>query len=552
MATRASQPDKNASYEGLARRYRPQNFGEVIGQAHVVGTLRRAVETGLRATAYLFVGGRGLGKTTMARILAKALNCEKGTSKEPCGACTSCLEIASGSHIDVLEIDAASHTGVDNVRETIIQAVATAPARGRVKVFIIDEAHMLSNQAFGALLKTMEEPPPHVLFILATTEGHKVPSPIRSRCQRFDFRPVSLDELAARLGDVAKKEGIAIDEDAVRLIGDYAEGGVRDALSALDLVRSFCPERITLKGAEEALGVIPTATLRRFLDLVGRGDSAACEELLREVLRQGADAGEILKGLLSIFRQELIAQVGGRDSAFSRGRLVRSVEAILAAADRARFSRHPQVELEVLLCRLAEMANEEMTLKQLYDRLIEIETDSGAAARSSGGPAPERTETARPVRPSDEMKTGREGARRPSPSGAASFPMKRFHEELAGAAPVASALCKDVRVESKESGSYLLLFDQPFLFERFGKDRKAQGDVKKVLESIVGGKVSIDFRLVEGSAPAPVQNVFPLDDGAEPAKSSQGGLSGGAQDLEPEIERIRRIFKADVVEIVDE
>jgi DNA polymerase-3 subunit gamma/tau len=198
--------DSSASYKGLARHYRPQTFSDVVGQKPVVQTLRKAIESGRWASAYLFIGGRGLGKTTIARILAKGILCEKGPTPEPCGECDTCQEITASRHIDVLEIDAASNTGVDNVRDTIIQAVSTSPVRGRAKVFIIDEVHMLSASAFNALLKTIEEPPPHVVFIMATTDGHKVPATIRSRCQRFDFRPITREELGARIARIAKSE----------------------------------------------------------------------------------------------------------------------------------------------------------------------------------------------------------------------------------------------------------------------------------------------------------------------------------------------------------
>lgn len=368
------------SYEGLARRYRPQNFADVIGQRHVVGTLTKAIESGRWASSYLFIGGRGLGKTTMARLLAKAINCVTGPTAKFCGTCASCIEITAGRDIDVLEIDAASNTGVDNVRDSIIQAVATAPARGRAKIFIIDEVHMLSGAAFNALLKTIEEPPPNVIFILATTEGHKVPATIRSRCQRFDFRPVAIEELSARLRKIVDAEKITIDGQTLALICDYADGGVRDALSALDLIRAYSADTITIELAEEALGVVSSRTIEAMMERIAAADSKGVLEMVTAAINAGVDPAEILRGLLNAFRTELITDVAGKGQtpssgrkSFSRGRIVSSLEALLEAMNRSRQGRHPRIELEVLVTELAEKKTEELSLIDLYQRLSQDE-----------------------------------------------------------------------------------------------------------------------------------------------------------------------------------
>ena len=221
------------SYLVLARKYRPQRFGEMAGQEHVVRTLGNALARGQLAHAFLFTGPRGVGKTTAARLVAKAVNCEKGPTAEPCGVCTPCVEIAEGRAVDVIEIDAASNNGVDNVRD-IVEAVKYRPARDRFKVFVVDEVHMLSTGAFNALLKTLEEPPPHVKFVLATTDVHKVPETIVSRCQRFDFRRLTQQQIVEQLAKVASDEGMKLSASALALVARAAEGGMRDALSLLD------------------------------------------------------------------------------------------------------------------------------------------------------------------------------------------------------------------------------------------------------------------------------------------------------------------------------
>src|SRR5881392_4174778 len=284
------------AYQVIARKWRPQSFEEVTGQEPITRTLRNAIEHERLHHAYLFSGARGVGKTTTARLLAKALNCHKSKNPTPTpcaiddpSACASCREIAEGRSIDVLEIDAASNTGVDNVREAIIGNVAIAPARDRYKVFIIDEVHMLSGAAFNALLKTLEEPPPRVVFIMATTEKHKLPETILSRCQQFEFRTIATAKILERLRLIADSEKISIPEDALREIARAGEGSMRDAQSAFDQVISFAGEKIKKEDVELALGVAGADILMRVIDGIAGNQPVEALAVVDDLVMRGHD-----------------------------------------------------------------------------------------------------------------------------------------------------------------------------------------------------------------------------------------------------------------------
>ena len=296
------------SYIAFARKYRPQTFDDIIGQSHVTTTLKNAISQDRVAHAYLFAGPRGVGKTTAARILAKALNCEKGPSPKPCNNCASCKEITQGSSLDILEIDGASNRGIDEIRN-LRDNVKFAPTRGRFKVYIIDEVHMLTPEAFNALLKTLEEPPQHVKFIFATTQAHKVPPTILSRCQRFDFRRIATKEIAGNLNEIVREEGLTIDGEAIGLIARYSDGGMRDAQVMLDQMTSFAKGKVAAKDVTKILGMVEEEALFELSGAIRDKNAVKALEMLDRLINEGKDVTQIVLGLIEHFRNISITKI---------------------------------------------------------------------------------------------------------------------------------------------------------------------------------------------------------------------------------------------------
>ncbi len=296
------------SYTALYRKFRPQEFEDVRGQEHIVTTLKNQIQADRIGHAYLFCGTRGTGKTTIAKIFAKAANCERPVGGSPCGECKSCLAIAAGSSMNVIEIDAASNNGVDNIRE-IREEVAYSPAQGKYKVYIIDEVHMLSIGAFNALLKTLEEPPAYVIFILATTEAHKIPITILSRCQRYDFKRISIDEISSRLAELMGKEQVEAEERAIRYIAKAADGSMRDALSLLDqCIAFYLGQKLTYDRVLDVLGAVDTEVFSKMLRTVLRQDVPGAAALLEELVVQGREPGQFVVDFTWYLRNLLLLQ----------------------------------------------------------------------------------------------------------------------------------------------------------------------------------------------------------------------------------------------------
>lgn len=296
------------AYMALYREWRPQTFTDIVGQNHVSQTLQNAIKTERVAHAYLFCGPRGTGKTTSAKVLAKALNCVKGPSENPCNECENCLRINQGSSMDVLEIDAASNRGIDEIRD-LKEKINFAPSEGKYKVYIIDEVHMLTNEAFNALLKTLEEPPKHVVFVLATTEPHKIPLTILSRCQRFDFKRIGLEDIEARLSLIAKEKGLDISDEAIFLIAKVAEGGMRDALSILDQSMAYGGDRVDVEVVHSVVGTISGEKVALLFKSIVDADISAGLGLLSNLVSEGKDLKQLLRDLIDYCRDLLLAQV---------------------------------------------------------------------------------------------------------------------------------------------------------------------------------------------------------------------------------------------------
>jgi len=355
------------AYQVLARKWRPQRFDDVIGQQAVTRTLRNALASGRIAQAFVFAGQRGSGKTTTARILARALNCVKGPTADPCGVCDACLEIAQGRDIDVLEIDAASHTGIDTIREVVIDNLAFAPVRNRYKVFIIDEVHQLSGSSFNALLKSIEEPPPHVVFMMATTELHKIPDTILSRSQVFEFRTIPTALITLQLKKIMTAEGLQAEDAALALIARAAEGSMRDAQSALDQVIAFAGNTITAEDVSTVLGLVGRDLLFNLVGAVVAEDAPAAFALADRAVASGHDLRLVVRELTRVVRDLMIVSVdpsragdgelaeGERErltelaSRFSREDLMRAFDLLANAEQEIRTASHPRYQFEMLL-----------------------------------------------------------------------------------------------------------------------------------------------------------------------------------------------------------
>jgi len=402
------------SYQVIARKWRPQKFEDVTGQEVLTQTLQNSIAHGRLHHAYLFSGARGVGKTTTARLVAKGLNCHKSDdpTATPCStndetACASCREIAEGRSMDVLEIDAASNTGVDNVRDVIISGVAISPARDRYKVFIIDEVHMLSGAAFNALLKTIEEPPPRVVFIMATTEEHKVPETIASRCQLFEFRTIATAKIADRLRLIADAEKISISNEAIREIARAGDGSMRDAQSAFDQVISFAGEKIKTEDVEKALGIAGADVLARIVDGIAENNPAEALAIIDDLVMRGHNLRNFCRDVLSHLRDLLVVKVSGdpklldsssasaaalqqQASLFSESDLVRFFHSLAETESTLKDAANPRYQLEVGLVKLMEMRRL-ASLGDLVERIAALE-----GALRTGKPPAEKAPQSEP------------------------------------------------------------------------------------------------------------------------------------------------------------
>ena len=422
------------AYQVLARKYRPQRFDDIVGQRGVTQTLRNAIAADRIAQAFVFAGPRGVGKTTTARVLARALNCESGPTADPCGKCNACAEIAEGRGIDVLEIDAATHTQVENVREVIIAGLAMAPVRDRYKIFIIDEFHQLSSHSFNALLKSIEEPPPHVVFMMATTELQKIPDTILSRSQVFEFRTIGTQAIGAQLREIAAKESITIDDAGVALIARAADGSMRDAESALDQVMAFAGDRITAEEVSTVLGLIGRDPVLDVVEVVADENAPAVFALAGRFVEAGYDLRLVCRELTRALRDMLVISIdqaraqdpdvatdADRDRLvalarrFSREDLMRAFDVLSRAEFEIRGAAQPRHHFEMALLKWMHLRKLVPLTELLAGGAARLEQPAAAPPpRPAPRPSPPRREAAPPPRPA-QPRDDAGAAARPSP-----------------------------------------------------------------------------------------------------------------------------------------
>ena len=513
------------SYLVLARKYRPQSFDDLAGQEHVARTLTNAIALGRVHHAFLFTGARGIGKTSAARILAKALCCEKGPTPNPCGECAICKSIASGQSVDVLEIDGASNTGVDDVR-TLREGVRYLPAEARTKVYIIDEVHMLSTSAFNALLKTLEEPPPHVVFIFATTESHKIPATILSRCQRYDFKLLSTSALAAHLAQILVKENIECDPEAVRLLAREAAGSVRDGLSLLDQVLAYVgKEKLTRERIAEVLGVADRSLLFHLAGTVLERDVASALRALANAVERGVDLVQLSRSFLGLLHDleivslvpdaadlidattEEIAEATKLVQKAPRGLVTSLFERWARAVEDAARSQTPRLIIEMALIDLC-FAEPLLPLGDLLDRLGKLETrlsGSVAAPPAPRGadprprlaivpPPPSAVPSPAAVRPassSADTSAAAKPSERSSPESDIAGVWRRVCESFGHRPSIAAAL-DHAEVGSWEGGLVTLLFDQKFALDQTAKSKV---EIERMLSQITGSPTRISLEV---------------------------------------------------------
>jgi DNA polymerase III subunit gamma/tau len=566
------------SYQVIARKWRPQKFEDVTGQEVLTRTLQNALEHDRLHHAYLFSGARGVGKTTTARLVAKGLNCHKakGPTAAPCATideetCSSCREISEGRSMDVLEIDAASNTGVGEVRDVIITGININPARDRYKVFIIDEVHMLSTSAFNALLKTVEEPPPRVVFIMATTDAHKVPETISSRCQVFEFRTIATAKIAERLRLIADNDQLTISDEAIREIARAGDGSMRDAQSAFDQVISFAGKKIKTEDVEKALGLAGADVLARVMKGIAENKPAEALAIVDDVVMRGHNLRNFLRDVLAHLRDLLVVKVSGDpkilDSAstnatalkeqadqFSESDLVRFFHSLAETESTLKEAANPRYQVEVGLVKLMEMRRL-APLGDLIDRIAALES----ALRTGKAPAESVSPRTAPAKsPSTHTAKLSAASAEAAPAAADNSPA----ESSATATKAETTFCENVKARLKQKRRPLLvaaldsalraeLTGDEFVIEfssenKHYRDTLARGDNAKSLREACaeagGREVGIRYLIKSEDQPA-----TSTDEAADNREAKQKARRAAAAD--PTVQQVQRAFGAEIVDV---
>ncbi len=559
-------------YQVLARKWRPQQFDEVVGQEHVTTTLKNAIEQERLAHAYLFVGPRGIGKTSTARIFAKALNCVKGPTITPCDKCDNCKEIANGNSLDVLEIDGASNNGVEQVRE-LRETCRYAPARGKFKIYIIDEVHMLTTAAFNALLKTLEEPPAHVKFIFATTDPQKVLPTILSRCQRFDLSRIPAALLVKHLKKIAKDEKVSVEDEALAAIARGAEGGMRDAESTLDQLIAFCGNKIAEKDVLSVFGLVAHDKIAALTDALIDGETNSALKIVKELDDVGKDLQRLLADLLDHFRNLLVLTLGGDSGQLvdvpdtqmdllqkQVGRIdsdavLRIIDALAAAEGRLRYALSKRIFFEIALVRAIkarQMVSLETVLKKLNDLKGQMDTGGGVAA-SPSATAPRTTTAAGP--------SPAEGLRPAGGSAAATLGIDEAWasavEHLGKVNQMAKVYLAGTKPLSFTNGALVIGFDPELAGNLELADTVRTKEILQTkLKELLHTQVMLKFELSASVAPSPVAK----KPAAEPAKAAAATPARPVVEAprpttpeefknDPLIKKALEIFKGTIVEV---
>ncbi|MBA7632016.1 DNA polymerase III subunit gamma/tau [subsurface metagenome] len=499
-------------YIVLARKWRPKTFEEVVGQEHITRTLAGAIKQNRVSHAYLFTGPRGIGKTTTARLLAKALNCEKGPTPIPCNKCTNCKEIAIGSSLDVLEIDGASNRGIDEVRD-LREKVKFAPASSEYKVYIIDEVHMLTTEAFNALLKTLEEPPSHVIFILATTAPFKLPLTILSRCQRFDFKRIKSRDIAKKLAEIAKDEGLEISEDILFQIARASEGSMRDGISVLDQLISLGGKKVTQEDLQAILGIVPQETFFKLTKAIGGNNTKEALDLINQIIDQGYDLRHFATDLLEHFRNLLMLKINEEvvdlpkdlrerlkefREKFDQDRLLRMIEIVSQAREEMKRSEKVRLILEMVIIKLTKL-EPTISVDEILRKIGSIEERLGIMPAQEELPIEEA---------STHLRRGFGGQEEEAPAGKVRD--EASYLELGGIKDAWGEVIKEIKKDSAVTGAFLMEgepialkdnlltigFNEDFKFHKEQIEEKENKElIQKALNRIFGKDFTIECRL---------------------------------------------------------